>query len=51
MEMTLEGSNSAETFPPRIGNMRIRRGKICEGLDRTVVNFWLFGRHHESNRY
>lgn len=51
MEMTLEGSNSAETFPPRVSNMRIRRGKTCEAPSRLVVNFCSFGRDHDSNRY
>jgi hypothetical protein len=30
MEMNLEGSNSAETFPPGVGGVRLHRGKICE---------------------
>lgn len=32
MEMTLEGSNSAETFPPGVGGVRLHRGKIREGV-------------------
>ena len=29
-EVTLEGSNSAETLPPGVGGVRLHTGKICE---------------------
>lgn len=43
MEMTLEGSNSAETFPPGVGGVRLHRGKIREGvhLSDSRLFFWI----------
>ena len=41
MEMTLEGSNSAETFPPGVGGVRLHTGKICEvSGSKWVINFF-----------
>lgn len=45
MEMILEGSNSAETFPPGAGGVRIHRDKIREvsGLSRDQLFCFFFG--------
>src|ERR1700759_3093680 len=41
MEMTLEGSNSAETFPPGVGGVRLHTGKIREVSDsKWAVDFF-----------
>lgn len=42
MEMNLEGSNSAETFPPGVGGVRLHRGKIREGLSLSGGRLFLY---------
>jgi hypothetical protein len=39
--MTLEGSNSAETFPPGVGGVRLHTGKIREvSCSLRVINLF-----------
>lgn len=42
MELTLEGSNSAETSPPGAGGVRLHHGKICEVRACRMVDFFAF---------